>query len=82
MLIFPDTTPAVVATGDAEGVVITNGTINAEGKATSTVKKGDTLWGIAKSQLGKGARYTEIVALNGLKSATIYAGQKLKLPQQ
>ncbi len=32
----------VVATGDAEGVVITNGTINAEGKATSTVKKGDT----------------------------------------
>ena len=47
-----------------------------------TVKKGDTLWGIAKRQLGKGARYTEIVALNGLKSATIYAGQKLTLPQQ
>ena len=45
------------------------------------VKKGDTLWGIAKAQLGKGARYTEIVALNGLKSATIYSGQKLKLPQ-
>ena len=29
----------VVATGDAEGVAVTNGTINAEGNATSTVTK-------------------------------------------
>lgn len=59
-----------------------NGTAAPVQERVYTVKKGDTLWGIAKSQLGKGARYTEIVALNGLKSATIYAGQKLKLPQQ
>ncbi len=47
-----------------------------------TVVKGDSLWMIAKKQLGKGARYTEIVALNGLKTSTIYAGQKLKLPEK
>lgn len=47
-----------------------------------TVVKGDTLWGIAKMHLGSGHRYTEIVALNGLKSSLIFAGQQLKLPQQ
>ena len=47
-----------------------------------TVVKGDTLWGIAKTHLGSGHRYTEIVALNGLKSSLIFAGQQLKLPQQ
>lgn len=47
---------------------------------TYTVAKNDTLWGIAKKELGNGARYTEIKALNGLTSDTIYAGQKLKIP--
>lgn len=45
-----------------------------------TVKKGDSLWGIAHSKLKNGSRYTEIKKLNGLKSDTIYAGQKLKIP--
>lgn len=49
---------------------------------TYTVKSGDTLWGIAKKELGSGARYTEIVQLNGLKTTTIYSGQKLKLPEK
>lgn len=48
----------------------------------NTVKSGDTLWGIAKKELGSGARYTEIVQLNGLKTSTIYSGQKLKLPEK
>lgn len=48
---------------------------------TYTVKKGDTLWKIAKTYLGNGARYTEIVAINGLKNTTIRAGQVLILPQ-
>lgn len=47
-----------------------------------TVVKGDTLWGIARTYLGSGHRYTEIVALNGLKTSTIYVGQKLKIPQK
>lgn len=47
---------------------------------TYTVAKGDTLWGIAQKRLGSGTRYTEIKALNGLSSDTIYAGQVLKIP--
>jgi LysM repeat protein len=45
-----------------------------------TVKKGDTLWEIAKKFLGKGQRYTEIKTMNGLTSDTIYTGQVLKIP--
>ena len=45
-----------------------------------TVQKGDTLWGIAKKQLGAGKRYTEIKELNGLKSDMIKPGQILKIP--
>ncbi len=47
---------------------------------TYTVKSGDTLWGIAQTQLGNGARYGEIKSLNGLSSDTIYPNQVLRLP--
>ena len=43
------------------------------------VKRGDTLWGIAKKYLGDGARYKEIQALNGIKDDLIFPGQKLKI---
>lgn len=46
-----------------------------------TVKRGDSLWKIASTQLGSGSRYPEIVKLNGLKNDTIYPGQVLKIPQ-
>ena len=46
-----------------------------------TVKRGDSLWKIARAQLGSGSRYPEIMELNGLTSATIYPGQILKLPK-
>lgn len=49
---------------------------------TYTVKKGDTLWEIAKKYLGSGARYTEIVKLNGLKTSVIIVGQQLKIPTE
>ena len=49
---------------------------------TYTVKDGDTLWGIAKEQLHSAARYTEIVHLNGLKTATLQIGQALQLPRK
>jgi len=45
-----------------------------------TVIRGDTLWRIAANKLGRGTRYTEIMALNALVSDAIYAGQKLKIP--
>ena len=47
---------------------------------TYTVKKGDTLWDIAKKYLGDGSRYPEIKTLNDLKSNVIYSGWKLKIP--
>ena len=52
---------------------------------TYTVKTGDTLWKIAQKELGKGSRYTEIVALStpplGNDPNKIYPGQVLTLPQ-
>lgn len=48
---------------------------------TYIVQKGDSLWGIARKQLGSWARYPEIMSLNGLSSTTIYPGQVLKIPK-
>lgn len=50
---------------------------------TYTVKKGDTLWGIAKTYYGSGAKYAEIYNANKEKIKSpnlIYAGQVLTLP--
>lgn len=44
-----------------------------------TVKRGDSLWKIAARYLGKGSRYGEIKKVNGLKSNTIYPGQRLRI---
>ena len=46
-----------------------------------TVKKGDTLWKIAKEQLGSGNRHKEIQTLNGLASDKLKVGQVLKIPK-
>lgn len=50
-------------------------------KVEYTVKKGDTLWGIAKKHLGSGTLYPEIKRINNLTSDTIYPGQVLKLSE-
>lgn len=47
-----------------------------------TVKRGDTLWGIAKALLGSGTRYKEIMSLNGLKTQRILPNQVLKIPKK
>lgn len=49
---------------------------------TYTVKAGDSLWKIAKEQLGAGARYKEIVQVNGMTKAVIYPGDTLIMPQK
>lgn len=46
-----------------------------------TVKHGDTLWGISAKFLGSGFKYKKIKELSGLKSNTLYSGQKLKIPK-
>lgn len=50
---------------------------------TYRVKKGDSLWNIAKAQLGNGSRYTEIYELNRDKirnPSLIYPDQVLIMP--
>lgn len=64
---------------DETGNVVYTGTA---ATATYTVKKNDTLWGIAASLLGNGSRYPEIKTLNSLTSDVIYVGQVLKIPSK
>ncbi len=46
-----------------------------------TIRKGDTLWGIAQAQLGDPNRWREIAAANGLKNPNrIRPGQSLMIP--
>ncbi|MDL2318559.1 SpoIID/LytB domain-containing protein [Eubacteriales bacterium OttesenSCG-928-A19] len=52
-----------------------------DGFVLYTVKAKDTLWGIARDQLGAGSRYPQIMALNGLSTDKIREGQVLKLPK-
>ncbi|MEU0809507.1 LysM peptidoglycan-binding domain-containing protein [Streptomyces sp. NPDC005970] len=50
---------------------------------TYTVGRGDTLWSIAVSKLGDGARWREIAELNKLRDAdALTPGQKLILPKK
>ena len=48
------------------------------------VKEGDSLWKIAKKQLGNGSRYTEILALNPriTKDKPLLVGTKLIMPSK
>ena len=49
--------------------------------STYTVKKGDTLSGIAQSQLGSADRWPELQRLNDIPDADlIYPGQTIRLP--
>ena len=50
-----------------------------------TIEKGDTLWAIASSQLGKGSRYPEIFEANRevIKDPDkIYLGQQIRIPEK
>ncbi|CAF4183736.1 unnamed protein product [Adineta steineri] len=46
------------------------------------VQRGDTLWDIAKQQLGDGNRFGEIKSANGLSSNDICPGDKLIIPSR
>lgn len=72
-------TDAYITTESGCTVVATD-TVQEPSYVTYKVKKGDSLWSIAKANLGNGSRWTEIKTLNNLTSNTIYPGQTLKLP--
>ena len=49
--------------------------------STYIVRSGDTLAGIAQTQLGSADRYTELASLNGIQDAGyIRVGQVIQLP--
>jgi peptidoglycan DL-endopeptidase LytF len=73
---IPAGTSAVAATASAGAASATAETAGAEG-SLYTVKSGDNLLKIAKAH---GTSYKKIMALNDLKTTSIHAGQKLKLP--
>lgn len=74
----PDFGTATVPATNTSTNVSTNTSTN---YTTYTVKKGDSLWGIAKKLLGSGTKYTQIQKANGLSSSLIRVGQKLKIPK-
>ena len=54
--------------------------VAAENVINYTVKKGDTLWAIAKQYLGSGTKYTQIASENNIKNPNlIYPGQVFKI---
>jgi peptidoglycan DL-endopeptidase LytF len=60
---------------------IGNGAAAPRSGATYTVKRGESLWAIAESQLGDGDRYTEIAALNPqIDPNRLVVGARLRLP--
>lgn len=71
---------AIMSPVKVSDLSVVGASASAETYRIHTVAHGDTLWAIARKYLGKGARYTEIVKLNGLKSNVIYTGMKLKIP--
>jgi nucleoid-associated protein YgaU len=67
--------------------IIASGTTNAQtpaGESVYIIVEGDTLWSIAKRQLGSGARHKEILALNPhiTKDKPPTIGTKLIMPPQ
>jgi nucleoid-associated protein YgaU len=72
--------PAQPAYYDA-AVTQTPGAGGAAGGNSYTVKKGDTLFGIAKTAYGNGNQWQRIAAANpGLSPTTLKAGQTIVLP--
>ena len=44
-------------------------------------QQGDTLYSIARAQLGNGNRWREIAKLNGIDGSSLRAGAELRMPQ-
>jgi LysM repeat protein len=80
-LSIPDIGQAHTRPSVANAIYTKPKSVSAKAGRTYTVKEGDNLWGIAASQLGKGARNSEIRAANPqMKSNALSVGMVLTLP--
>ncbi|SLN21285.1 LysM domain/BON superfamily protein [Aquimixticola soesokkakensis] len=74
----------ILAVGNVEGIAAVQDDVPGDEAVYHDVKKGDTLWAIAKDALGNGNRYMEIFDANKPMLShpdKIYPGQKLRIPQ-
>lgn len=60
----------------AETAAVTAG----PGERTYTIKSGDSLYSVAKKELGSASRWKEIEKLNNISSNELHVGQVIKLP--
>ena len=67
----------LVIPGASSGSAANSGTSQPASSGTYTVRRGDTLFGIASRH---GTTVAAIMQANGLRSSVIYAGQRLKVP--
>jgi nucleoid-associated protein YgaU len=79
----------VLALGNVAGVAAVEENVTAQAAEAEavmyTVKKGDTLWAIAKAHYGEGSKYNAIFEANRpmLKDPDkIYPGQTLRVPPE
>lgn len=74
----------IMAAGNVAGVAAVEDTLEGNDPVFHEVKKGDTLWAVAKNALGDGNRYMEIFEANKPMLSDpdkIYPGQMLIIPQ-
>ncbi len=82
----PSQAETVIRNFVAEGQALPDRTTDLRAEATGSilevlVKKGDTLWAIAKKYLGSGTKYPQIASENNIKNPNlIYPNQVLWIP--
>ena len=77
----PPPTAQQPVTYDSAPSAVASAAPAAAGSGSYTVRKGDTLYSIAKSRYGSGSQYTKIIAANpGLSPASLKAGQTITIP--
>ena len=73
--------PVVYDSAPAQPAAATAAPAPAISGGTYTIKKGDTLYSIARSRYGHGSEYTRIVSANpGLSPTSLKVGQTITIP--
>lgn len=74
--------PNVISVGQKIKIPVKGNSAATSTVRKHTVKKGDTLWVLAKKYLGNGSRYKEIMTASGITSSVLRVGQVLTIPEK